>query len=48
MMTEQEILKIFADTGALLEGHFELRSKLHSRQRLFNYGTSFTGYENSF
>ena len=30
MMTEQEILKIFADTGALLEGHFELRSKLHS------------------
>ena len=30
MMTEQEILKIFADTGALLEGHFELRSKHHS------------------
>ena len=30
MMTEQEILKIFADTGALLKGHFELRSKLHS------------------
>ncbi len=30
MMTEQEILTIFADTGALLEGHFELRSKLHS------------------
>ena len=30
MMTEQEILKIFDDTGALLEGHFELRSKLHS------------------
>ena len=30
MMTEQAILKIFADTGALLEGHFELRSKLHS------------------
>ena len=30
MMTEAEILKIFADTGALLEGHFELRSKLHS------------------
>ena len=29
-MTEQEILKIFAETGALLEGHFELRSKLHS------------------
>ena len=30
MMTEDEILKIFAETGALLEGHFELRSKLHS------------------
>ena len=30
MMTEQEIRKTFADTGALLEGHFELRSKLHS------------------
>ena len=29
-MTEQEILKVFSDTGALLEGHFELRSKLHS------------------
>ena len=30
MMTEEEILKTFAETGALLEGHFELRSKLHS------------------
>ena len=30
MMTEEEILKIFADTDALLSGHFELRSKLHS------------------
>ncbi len=30
MMTEEEILKIFTDTGALLTGHFELRSKLHS------------------
>ena len=30
MMTEEEILKIFADTGALFTGHFELRSKLHS------------------
>ena len=30
MMTEEEILKIFAETGAHLEGHFELRSKLHS------------------
>lgn len=31
-MTEAEILKIFRDTGALLEGHFILRSGLHSRQ----------------
>ena len=30
MLTEQEILQVFSDTGALLEGHFELRSKLHS------------------
>ena len=30
MITEEEVLKIFADTGALLTGHFELRSKLHS------------------
>ena len=30
MMTEEEILKIFEETGALLSGHFELRSKLHS------------------
>ncbi|MGN0853624.1 MAG: orotate phosphoribosyltransferase [Kiritimatiellia bacterium] len=30
MMTEEEILQVFADTGALLTGHFELRSKLHS------------------
>ncbi len=29
-MTEKQILKCFMDTGALLEGHFELRSKLHS------------------
>ena len=29
-MTQEEILKEFKDTGALLEGHFELRSKLHS------------------
>ena len=29
-MTEQEILAIFSQTGALLQGHFELRSKLHS------------------
>ena len=29
-MTENEILDAFKNTGALLEGHFELRSKLHS------------------
>src|SRR6266496_2396272 len=31
-MTEHEVLKIFHDSGALLEGHFVLRSGLHSRQ----------------
>src|SRR6516165_5479749 len=31
-MTESEILQIFRDTGALLEGHFVLRSGLHSRR----------------
>src|SRR6185369_12418482 len=31
-MTEDEILKVFRETGALLEGHFVLRSGLHSRQ----------------
>ena len=31
-MTAQEVLQIFRDTGALLEGHFLLRSGLHSRQ----------------
>lgn len=31
-MTEKKILQIFKDTGALLEGHFELRSKLHSNR----------------
>ena len=31
-MTEDEILQIFKDTGALLEGHFVLRSGLHSRR----------------
>lgn len=30
MMTQEEVLQAFKDTGALLEGHFELRSKLHS------------------
>lgn len=29
-MTKTEILKIFEETGALLNGHFELRSGLHS------------------
>ena len=31
-MTNQEALQLFRDTGALLEGHFILRSGLHSRQ----------------
>src|SRR5258705_9646700 len=31
-MTEAEVLQIFRDTGALLWGHFVLRSGLHSRQ----------------
>jgi orotate phosphoribosyltransferase len=31
-MTQEEGLQIFRDTGALLEGHFILRSGLHSRQ----------------
>jgi len=31
-MNEQDILKIFRDTQALLSGHFELRSGLHSDQ----------------
>ena len=31
-MTEHEVLQVFRDTGALLEGHFILRSGLHSRQ----------------
>jgi orotate phosphoribosyltransferase len=31
-MTESEVLQIFRDTGALLDGHFVLRSGLHSRQ----------------
>src|SRR2546422_1147526 len=31
-MTEREVLQLFLDTGALLEGHFVLRSGLHSRQ----------------
>lgn len=29
-MTDQEIIKTFQDVGALLDGHFVLRSKLHS------------------
>jgi len=31
-MTNEEVLQVFRDTGALLEGHFILRSGLHSRQ----------------
>jgi orotate phosphoribosyltransferase len=31
-MTSQEALDLFRSTGALLEGHFVLRSGLHSRQ----------------
>ena len=29
-MEQQEVLQAFRDTQALLSGHFELRSKLHS------------------
>lgn len=31
-MTDQQILDAFTKTGALLEGHFELRSRLHSNR----------------
>ena len=31
-MTQTQVLKAFKETGALLEGHFELRSKLHSNR----------------
>jgi orotate phosphoribosyltransferase len=31
-MTQDEVIRIFRDSGALLEGHFILRSGLHSRQ----------------
>jgi orotate phosphoribosyltransferase len=31
-VTESDVLKVFRDTGALLDGHFLLRSGLHSRQ----------------
>ena len=31
-MTDSEVLQIFRRTGALLEGHFILRSGLRSRQ----------------
>jgi len=31
-MTKEEALQIFQESGALLEGHFILRSGLHSRQ----------------
>ncbi len=32
IMTPHEVLQVFRDSGALLEGHFLLRSGLHSRQ----------------
>jgi orotate phosphoribosyltransferase len=31
-MTQDQVLQMFRDSGALLEGHFVLRSGLHSRQ----------------
>jgi orotate phosphoribosyltransferase len=31
-MTQDDVLKVFRESGALLEGHFILRSGLHSRQ----------------
>ena len=31
-MNDNDILKLFKETGALLEGHFKLRSGLHSDQ----------------
>src|ERR1039458_3734461 len=31
-MTGNEVLQVFHESGALLEGHFVLRSGLHSRQ----------------
>jgi len=31
-MTDKQVLKYFEETGALLNGHFELRSKLHSNR----------------
>jgi orotate phosphoribosyltransferase len=31
-MTKAEVLQVFRDAGALLDGHFLLRSGLHSRQ----------------
>src|SRR5512138_2555106 len=31
-MTENEVMQMFRDSGALFEGHFILRSGLHSRQ----------------
>ena len=32
MLTQDDVLKILSDSGALLKGHFELRSKLHSAE----------------
>jgi orotate phosphoribosyltransferase len=32
VLTDAEVLQVFRDTGALLDGHFLLRSGMHSRQ----------------
>ena len=32
MITDEEVMRVFSETGALLDGHFELRSKLHSNR----------------
>ncbi len=32
MSMKDDVLRVFRETGALLEGHFELRSGLHSKQ----------------
>ncbi len=32
MLSDADILQVLEDTGALLSGHFELRSKLHSNK----------------
>ena len=44
MMTEQEIMDLFAKAGALLSGHFVLSSGLHS-ENYINKNALYTGYE---